>query len=373
MADRLKQACEWQAVQWDDRVIGYQVCNMMDHSRLQLLQTLRKKLASTPCRCADLMTEHPVLHNTLGHIICRDREQWEALISGPAAAVLAGHARQAVIPSQADVVHCVDATCQAIADISITGGRTTTHASEQHDTPAVGEEEMAQERTKFPRICESHFQRLRTTSPQLVQDQVEAMTSHLHDTGFRGGCWDKRLFKMYGTCFVVEEAHALEGLTLGGRFTIWGWGDSDREAKLLALDIILERARSEGILSLAEGHNLGHPKHQSTRQSRAELLVKNAPPPNPTHTHATAQGTKGTKPERGHVLVKHRRPNARYDPRLPSAFSLMKWKTNVVLREPVVKWRDVFAFTSVVVQSYSKLVGRCLRLLVNEMYITLDS
>ena len=261
VADRLKQACEWQAVQWDDRVIGYQVCSMTDHSRLQLLQTLRKKLASTPCRCADLMTEHPVLHNTLGHVICRDREQWEALIAGPAAAVLAGHARQAVIPSQADVTDCVDATCQAIAEISTTGGRTTTHASEQRDTPAVGQEEMAQERTKFLRICESHFQRLRATSAQLVRDYVEAMTSHLHDTGFRGGCWDKRLFKMYGTCFVVEEAHALEGLTLGGRFTIWGWGDSDRAAKLLALDVILERARNEGILSLAEGHNLGHPKH----------------------------------------------------------------------------------------------------------------
>ena len=73
------------------------------------------------------------------------------------------------------------------------------------------------------------------------------------------------------------------------------------------------------------------------------------------------------------MLVKHRRPNARYDPHPPSAFSLMKWKTNVLVREPVVKWRDVFAFTSVVVQSYSKLIGRCLRLLVNEMYITLDS
>ena len=73
------------------------------------------------------------------------------------------------------------------------------------------------------------------------------------------------------------------------------------------------------------------------------------------------------------MLVKHRRPNATYIHHPPSAFSLMKWKTNVLVREPLVKWRDVFAFTSVVVQSYSKLIGRCLRLLVNEMYLTLDS
>ena len=71
--------------------------------------------------------------------------------------------------------------------------------------------------------------------------------------------------------------------------------------------------------------------------------------------------------------VKHRRPTARYDPRPPSAFSVMKWKTNVLVRGPVVKWRDMLAFTSVVVQRYSKLIGKCLRLLVNEMYITLDS
>ena len=67
VTDRMKHACEWQAVPWDDCVIRYQVCSMTYHSRLHLLHTLRKKLASTPCRCANLMTEHPVLHNTLGH------------------------------------------------------------------------------------------------------------------------------------------------------------------------------------------------------------------------------------------------------------------------------------------------------------------
>ena len=50
------------------------------------------------------------------------------------------------------MIDCVDATCQAIAEISITTGRTTTHALEQRDTPAVGHEEIAQERTKFLRI-----------------------------------------------------------------------------------------------------------------------------------------------------------------------------------------------------------------------------
>ena len=40
---------------------------------------------------------------------------------------------------------------------------------------------------------------------------------------------------------------------------------------------------------------------------------------------------------------------------------------------PIIKWRDVFAFTHVVAQSLAKLVGRALRLLLHEMYTTLMS
>ena len=57
----------------------------------------------------------------------------------------------------------------------------------------------------------------------------------------------------------------------------------------------------------------------------------------------------------------------------PSAFSLMKWRTQEHKTPPLIKWRDVFTFTNVVVQSLAKLVGRTLRLLLNEMYMTLTS
>ena len=40
---------------------------------------------------------------------------------------------------------------------------------------------------------------------------------------------------------------------------------------------------------------------------------------------------------------------------------------------PVIKRRDILAFTFVVVQNSAKLKGRCLSLLLNEMYITLDT
>ena len=39
----------------------------------------------------------------------------------------------------------------------------------------------------------------------------------------------------------------------------------------------------------------------------------------------------------------------------------------------VIKWRDVFAFNNVVAQSLAKLVGRALRLLLHDMYVTLSS
>ena len=52
----------------------------------------------------------------------------------------------------------------------------------------------------------------------------------------------------------------------------------------------------------------------------------------------------------------------------PSAFALLKWRSKELAIPPVIKWRDVFAFTNVVAQSLAKIVGKALRLLLHEMY-----
>ena len=71
------------------------------------------------------------------------------------------------------------------------------------------------------------------------------------------------------------------------------------------------------------------------------------------------------------ILMWWGRFNGLYEP--PSAFALLKWRSEELAIPPIIKWHDVFAFTNVVAQSLAKPVGRALRLLLHEMYTTLAS
>ena len=57
---------------------------------------------------------------------------------------------------------------------------------------------------------------------------------------------------------VLVELHMIEGLSLGPRFTVWGWAPTERHVRIMALDLIIERARGAGILDIARLHGIDH-------------------------------------------------------------------------------------------------------------------
>ena len=375
--DRLK-APHWVAQQlpfysqstqiiWRGKEMGFKVQEFTKNQRDNLLYRIRQRLQNTQCACKSLMERHPVLKNETGHVVCRTELQWQAVASPEIAHILAGHARQAIIPSEEEVSACVSSTFETISSLFSPKEGT----EEAHRTCPFPQAMIEKEQERMLRICEAHYSRLRELNPNLTVQRIQEMVQEIHQQGLRGGCWDKRLYRMYGVCRILEEIHAVEDLILGKRFVVWGWGESERTAKAVALDEILERARKGGVLELATAHNLGHPQHNTQDMCRTALLNDIQTRESTGREEGKQDRTPETVPSGGQV--RRRTKNARYHPLPPRAFSIMKWKTDVFRIPPLVKWRDVFAFTSVVVQSYAKLIGRCLRLLLGEMYVTLDT
>ena len=53
---------------------------------------------------------------------------------------------------------------------------------------------------------------------------------------------------------------------------VWGWGTSEKNARVTAPDKILERATAKGVLGLATSHNLSHLKHHTRDLCEAAIL-----------------------------------------------------------------------------------------------------
>ena len=218
-------------------------------------------------------------------------------------------------------------------------------------------------------ICGSHLDRLRERAPDLRSEHVRELANRAHGKRLVGstGCWDKRLYQVYGVCHVLVEVHMIEDLLLGPRFTIWGWASSERHARVLALDLIIERAREAGILDIARRHGIDHAQHRTREKSRKVLGLRTRCRTGEL-TSETDKCQERIGQSAGRCGVNHSR---RLQP--PAAFAFLKWRSKEMAIPPVIKWRDVFAFNNVVAQSLAKLVGRALRVLLHDMYTTLSS
>ena len=338
---------------------------MEDAVRVDLKSEIMLKMSSVRCKCRALMEAHPVLQNECGHVICRSEAQWGQMVGDPPPLTFTRHARQAVIPSPEELDTSIERTCARLASLSLCENT----AGEQM---RVGElfsgSELEEFSERMRELCGSHLDRLRARAPDLQGERVRELATVAHMNRLVGGCWDKRLYQVYGVCHVLVEIHMIEGLLLGPRFTIWGWALSEQRARVLALDLIIERAREAGILDLARSHGIDHAQHCTREKSRKTLwlwTLKNT-------GEGTIGGTDKGRESKGQGAGKLGSGcPRRLQP--PSAFALVKWRSKEMSVPPVIKWRDVFAFNNVVAQSLAKLVGRALRLLLHDMYVTLSS
>ena len=240
------------------------------------MQRLIQDLHRRRCACAQMTRQYPCLMNPSTHVICRTGEQWTAILRYAELIrdmhahtwqhiPFAQHARQALIPTQSELLLDVQATCRAIRDMSLC---TNSRGQQAPVSDVFGDAELDEFCDRLYHMSDAHLQRLRERSPELSSDGMRAQATVLHNLKIRGGCWDKRLYRMYGICRTLEEKHAFRDLLLGARFTIWGWADDECQARVMALYIIIERARAKGIMEVAHKHGLGMAQHKKRAQSR---------------------------------------------------------------------------------------------------------
>ena len=117
----LKRQAIWEEVRWveSSEIVGYRIEPLTDSARQEMLKRLLKKLHRMPCQCAARMQTHDVLHTTCGHVICRGRAQWHAVMQTDRPVPFGQHSRQAVIPSAEELRECVSHTTEARQDLTV--------------------------------------------------------------------------------------------------------------------------------------------------------------------------------------------------------------------------------------------------------------
>ena len=122
------------------------------------------------------------------------------------------HASQAVIPSPEELHTSIERTCARLASLSLCENT----AGEQM---GVGElfsgSELEEFSWRMRELCGSHLDRLRARAPDVHSERVRELATVAHVNRLVGGCWDKRLYQVYGVCHVLVDIHMIEGLLLG--------------------------------------------------------------------------------------------------------------------------------------------------------------
>ena len=129
------------------------------------------------------------------------------------------HARQAVIPSPEELDTSIEHTCARLASLSLCEN---TVGEQMRVGELLSGAELEEFSGRMRELCGSHLDRRRARAPDLQSDRVRELATVAHVNRLVGGCWDKRLYRVYGVCHVLVEIHMSEGLLLGPRFTIWG-------------------------------------------------------------------------------------------------------------------------------------------------------
>jgi hypothetical protein len=172
----------------------------------------------------------------------------------------------------------------------------------------------------------------RVKSPWLDGDSAKATGLSLGSLGIRGGVWDKRLHRMYGTCRRLEDARALKDIVGGDKFSIWGYSSSTNLSRKMCLAHILDTAMEAGLF-----------KDMLEHESLPTFLKV---------------------PDWQERLVDVNMGRCMFTP--PSLFSILKWKSDPY-ELGVLKWRDVVSFAGHPLRKWAKLVSRCIQLLVREV------
>ena len=196
---------------------------------------------------------------------------------------------------------------------------------------------------------------LQLGAPQYSHETVEGVRDEVGARGLSCGMWDKHLHMMYAFCDKAMDQRIASDMLLGTRFKIWGFADTPWEARAIATQAILLSSIKHNITEYADWLGL-------------KLDVTKAEDINPfiVASYLPIITFLGTTKGRGTGNRDNAPPRPSLPPvRPPSAFPMVKWKSDEMHpTSPLLKYRDVITFVGVPLAHFSKIVGRCLDLLI---------
>ena len=176
--------------------------------------------------------------------------------------------------------------------------------------------------------------------PWLSYETVDHASDLMYRFRMQGGGCNKALFKPSGFCRTLAEIHWTDSIIFGNRFAVWGWSDTPAVARALLADA--ERLNKLP-KPLREEASLHEWIDKFLRQSETDDWCSDSQDCSPT-----------TEPKYPRF------------PKAPGVFELMKWKSNEFVADGL-KWRDIVSFAGHPLQAWSRVVSRCLHMLVNHL------
>ena len=276
---------------------------------------VRQACEQLPCNCQKMRHKYPgLLQPGQDHVVIRTKEQWCQLLNPLEVACITQNARNTTLPDDEFVEQCIARLRDACSPF------THTHGSDLLQAESIKRtihQSNAQHISKYPWYDASVFASINDTLSALhVQTAI----------------WDKAPCNIHGTC-TVHYQRALATLTVTDpNFSIVAVETVPGGANRLVIDQVIQSADRAGVLRLGK---------------RVGLWPKSLDTPAKLNAHVRKNVTARTW-------------------RAPTAFHLLKWKTNEKLSD--WKWRLVVSHARHPLRRLSKLVGRGLTLLLQELH-----
>ena len=287
----------------------------------------------------------PPLTNKTDHVILRHDGQWSAMLGHEMVPVLAMNARNELLPSHDTVISKTHSLFQSLA--SLTGPQADVLSGRFAPVSLLHHQIIQDTCDRIYELVWSQTSNTAATYPWLSEDTANEAREALRTLRIVGGCWDKMTHRQYGMCDILLEQHTLDSVLFGKKFALWGWGDTPAMARALALHEIISNARTAGVIQDAWDAGVCR-KCFLTEEATLTWLQSEWLP----HNEGQGESTN---------LLKS--PVA-----APTLFDLLKWKCNEH-ESKLLKYRTGVSYKNHPLQSYSRVISRCLQRGLEELMI----
>ena len=286
---------------------------LFDEPTSSIQSALHSDCPTIACSCPLVRKQAPHLFGpTQTHLLIRGVSQWSAILHPSLMPVVTQNARNATLPSDEFIGNSVTRLISALKPFS------------DGCSPIFGADFLRSEIKKYR-------QSFKASTSALDSDLFDGVNDRLRDLWLAAATWDKHPCRLQAVCAIHADYALLSLTVLCPSFTFIGVQVEPQQAGKFALSRILFSALEHGILNFANMQGFW----KKAMLDPVELCG---------FLH----------------LNKHQF-------RAPSTFRLLKWKTNEGIDD--WKWRLAVTHEHHPLRQISRLVGRCVSLLLREFHI----